>query len=77
MIFNQFLIPFILSFFLFNLAFVLGYFVLDKIRARRDDFLFNLGYSVLLGYGVLGYFALILSYFRVLNKVSIFIKCLI
>lgn len=74
---NQFLIPPILSFFLFNLAFVLGYFVLGKIRARRGDFLFNLGYSVLLGYGILGYFALILSYLRILNKVSIFVFALI
>jgi len=75
--FNQFLIPLILSFFLFNLVFVLGYFVLGKIRARRDDFLFNLGYSVLLGYGILGYFALVFSYLRILNKVSIFVFALI
>ena len=74
---SQFLIPPICSFFLFLLAFVLGYFVLGKINARRNDFLFNLSSSVLLGYGILGYFVLLLSYLGILNKISIFIFALL
>ncbi|MCK5044587.1 hypothetical protein KAR26_02570 [Candidatus Parcubacteria bacterium] len=70
---NQILFPLFFSLFFSHIAFVLGFFILGKIRAREDSFLFNTSCSILLGYGFLGYIALFFSYLGALNKLSIFV----
>jgi hypothetical protein len=75
--FSEILITISCSFFFFNLAFVLGYFVLNKIYVRQGNFLFNVGYSILIGYGILSYLTLFLSILGQIDKLIIFIFSLI
>jgi len=71
MFFNQFFFPLIAAFLFFNVAFALGSFILEKLRISKENFLFDVAYSVLLGYGVLGYLAVIFSYLGIFNAITI------
>jgi hypothetical protein len=73
MFFNEILIPIFFLFLFFNTAFVIGYFILGKIKARKSDFLFNLTYSLLLGYGILAHLTLLFSYFGILGRPLIYV----
>jgi len=73
MFFNEILIPIFFLFLFSNVAFVIGYFILGKIKARKADFLFNLAYSLLLGFGILAHLTLLFSYFGILSRSLIYV----
>jgi hypothetical protein len=66
--FGQFIFPLIFAFLFFSSAFSIGFFVFKKIRGNSDPFLFSLAYSILIGYGILGYISVFLSLAGFFNK---------
>jgi hypothetical protein len=66
------LIPLLYLFYTLQVSYLLGFFLLRLIKIdSKFDFIFQLGASLLLGYGLLGYLSLLLSLAGPLNKIVI------